>query len=133
MKICQSIFSISRIAAGISGFVLPLSQHLANLNVTIDVLSLADEHSITDLSLWHPLQPILLKNRIKSFCYSEDFKVTLGAMVPSLIHQHGLWMYHSLAIFKWAKKNRIPKIVSPHGMLETWCWEHKSWKKRPVW
>ena len=133
MKICQSISSISRIAAGVSGFVLPLSQHLANLNVTIKVLGLADEHSSADLSLWLPLKPILLINRIKSFGYSKDFKITLDALGPSLIHQHGLWMYPSLAIFKWAKKNKIPRIVSPHGMLETWAWKHKNWKKRPLW
>ncbi|WP_262964911.1 glycosyltransferase [Methylobacter psychrophilus] len=133
MKICQSISSISRIAAGVSGFVLPLSQHLVKLNVTVDVLSLADEHSITDLPLWYPLQPSLLKNYIKSFGYSKDFKAALDAMYPSLIHQHGLWLYPSLAIFKWTKKNRAQRVVSPHGMLETWAWRHKNWKKRPIW
>jgi glycosyltransferase involved in cell wall biosynthesis len=133
MKVCQSISSISRVAAGVSGFVLPLSQHLAALNMTIEVLSLADEHSGEDLPQWQPLVPTLLKHRLKPFGFSEKYKAALDVMQPAVIHQHGLWMYPSFAVFNWAKNNNIPHIVSPHGMLETWSWNHHHWKKKPIW
>ena len=50
-----------------------------------------------------------------------------------LIHVHGLWMPACFLTARLARKNRIPLVVSPRGMLEPWAWRHHAWKKRPVW
>jgi len=48
-----------------------------------------------------------------------------------LIHFHGLWQprFHQLAAR--CQSASIPYVISPHGMLEPWAWQHKWWKKWP--
>jgi len=133
MKVCQSVSSISRSGAGVSGFLLPLSQNLLKSNVDIGILSLEDEYSALDSGLWQPMQLIVLKNYIKSFCFSVGFIKALNSIDPSLIHQHGVWTYPSFPVLKWSQSHRVPRIISPHGMLEPWAWKHKNWKKKPIW
>jgi glycosyltransferase involved in cell wall biosynthesis len=33
---------------------------------------------------------------------------------------HGLWQYHSYAVYKALKESKIPYYVFPHGMLDSW-------------
>jgi len=56
---------------------------------------------------------------------------TLRAAHPDLVHFHGLWqLEHAWMSFR-CRRRGIPYVVSPHGMLEPWALEHKSWKKKP--
>jgi len=50
---------------------------------------------------------------------------------PTIVHFHALWEpIHSWLSWR-CRRRGIPYIVSPHGMLEPWAWQHKNWKKRP--
>ena len=49
---------------------------------------------------------------------------------PAIIHSHGLWAPVSHWAAAEARRHRIPLIVQPRGMLETWSLAHKSLKKR---
>ena len=51
----------------------------------------------------------------------------------TVIHCHGLWDLLSHWACKYAQSNRIPYIVSPRGMLDPWCMNHKRWKKNIGW
>ncbi len=48
----------------------------------------------------------------------------------SLIHNHGLWLPVNHWASKFARKNDLPMVIQPHGMLEPWAIKHKAWKKR---
>jgi glycosyltransferase involved in cell wall biosynthesis len=50
-----------------------------------------------------------------------------------LIHAHGLWDGAAVASAAWAKRNKKPFVLSPHGMLEPWAFEHKMYKKAVPW
>lgn len=56
-----------------------------------------------------------------------------GGELYEVVHIHGLWspVLHRVAV--WARKNRIPVVWSPHGMLTQWAFRFKWWKKWPVW
>src|SRR5262249_34793632 len=56
--------------------------------------------------------------------------VARGAL-PDVVHFHGLWQPRFSTISRWCRRNQIPYLVSPHGMLEPWAWQHKQWKKLP--
>jgi glycosyltransferase involved in cell wall biosynthesis len=49
----------------------------------------------------------------------------------SVVHLHGLWQRAYPAAARQCRAQNIPYIVSPHGMLEPWAWQHKRWKKWP--
>ena len=49
----------------------------------------------------------------------------------TLVHFHGLWQLAHARLAKRCLAEGIPYVVSPHGMLEPWAWQHKWWKKWP--
>lgn len=52
---------------------------------------------------------------------------------PEIIHVHGLWTPWLHRVQVWARRERIPIVLSPHGMLAPWAMAHKRWKKILPW
>jgi glycosyltransferase involved in cell wall biosynthesis len=52
---------------------------------------------------------------------------------PDVVHFHGLWQPQFARRARHYLQEKVPYIVSPHGMLEPWAWNHKRWKKYPYW
>ena len=84
---------------------------------------------------------IAVANPESANSYPVDSRVELISVVsllrspaPSLphfdlIHIHALWSPLLHRVSKWAKKNGIPVVWSPHGMLQKWALKNKWWKK----
>jgi glycosyltransferase involved in cell wall biosynthesis len=66
---------------------------------------------------------------------SEKIDVVPGdpgqAQCGDLVHFHGLWQPSHARLSAKLRRDKVPCIVSPHGMLEPWAWRHKWWKKWP--
>lgn len=52
---------------------------------------------------------------------------------PEILHVHGLWTPWLHRAQVWARRERIPIVLSPHGMLAPWAMAHKRWKKILPW
>lgn len=50
-----------------------------------------------------------------------------------LLHDNGIWRWHHWQLYKLAKLNKVPRVVSPRGMLEPWALNHKAARKRLAW
>ena len=66
----------------------------------------------------------------RRFGYSPSLKDRLFSGGLDLVHTHGVWMYPSVASLGWARRERRPYIVSPHGMLDSWALGQSRWQKR---
>jgi glycosyltransferase involved in cell wall biosynthesis len=120
-------------AAGIFEFLKGLARSLEQTNCEVTVIGLCGGNT-DDSALWKPVNAVLVPAiGPKSFPVALGLNRILREIKPDLIHSHGLWAYHGLAIPAFCRRQKIPYIVSPHGMLEPWAWRHKAWKKRPVW
>jgi glycosyltransferase involved in cell wall biosynthesis len=60
-----------------------------------------------------------------------DYELPATFVPGSVVHLHGLWQPSYVAAARRCREQRVPYIVSPHGMLEPWAWRHKWWKKWP--
>lgn len=47
-----------------------------------------------------------------------------------IVHCHGLWHFGSLAPFLIDR--RVAKVITPHGVLDKWVYDHHRWKKRLI-
>ncbi len=71
------------------------------------------------------LRSALLKQNI-------EFENTGDAHDTSSIHHfHGLWEPSHAWLSHQLRRDKLPYIVSPHGMLEPWAFHHLRWKKLP--
>jgi glycosyltransferase involved in cell wall biosynthesis len=65
-----------------------------------------------------PLADVRMKRRLREVVRASD-----------VVHIHGIWDAHSLAVGSLAREYGKPVIASAHGMLETWALNDKHWKK----
>lgn len=52
---------------------------------------------------------------------------------PDVAHIHGVWTPWLHRAQAWARREGIPAVFSPHGMLAPWAMAHKRWKKCLPW
>jgi glycosyltransferase involved in cell wall biosynthesis len=51
----------------------------------------------------------------------------------TILHDHGQWSAINRASAKLARNRRLPRVVSPRGMLSPWARRYKWWKKSLAW
>jgi len=50
-----------------------------------------------------------------------------------LMHIHTLWNGASIHAGRYARRNGLPYLVTPHGMLHRYCMRSSAWRKRLCW
>jgi poly(glycerol-phosphate) alpha-glucosyltransferase len=121
--------SVSTLGGGISEVIraLATAQHAAGDDPQVASVVDGGEPLIS----WPPGNPhLLIPRRLPGMLLLPDLKVTLDRLTPHVTHVHGLWTYLSIGVPRWADKNRVPSVVSPHGMLDAWALANSRWKKR---
>ena len=63
--------------------------------------------------------------------YSRELSAFLDENIArfDLVHIHEIWHHAGYAASKAARKSGIPYIVTIHGELSEWSFQHKGWKK----
>ncbi len=109
-----------RKAAGTSEFVGELANQLVTFgnDVTIVVVN-------PNAADCHPLD-----KRVRLIPFAD---LAHQSALPDLVHLHGLWEMPIHYACRWARRNRLPIIWSPHGALSPWSMRHKRWKKFLPW
>lgn len=131
MKVGMMTASVSRAGGGIHEVVRRSALELHRRGSSISVFGLSDEHVGKDYEAWRPVAVTVFRHKgYKSFGYAPDLLPALQSSAPDILHNHGLWMYPSVASVRWAKLTNRPYIVSTHGMLDPWAITHSYWKKR---
>jgi poly(glycerol-phosphate) alpha-glucosyltransferase len=112
----------SRRAAGLWASVAQLGKTLADYGLDVEIFGLADDRTESDGAEWDG-PPLRLHGVFggRAFGYAPRLARSLHARRLSLLHANGLWMYPSLASFRWSRGARRPYLVAPHGMLDPWA------------
>ena len=133
MKVGLLTAHASRRAAGVWVGVAQLGKALAEYGVDVEIFGLADDRTETECPGWDG-PPLRLHGVLgaEAFGYAPRLARSLHAQRLSLLHANGLWMYPSLASFRWSSGARRPYLVAPHGMLDPWAVSRAAWKKRLV-
>ncbi len=70
----------------------------------------------------------------KKWLYSNKWTEKIDEIVTKYhinkIHIHGVWLYPQYIGAKYAIQNKIPMILSPHGMYQPWLWRKGMLKKK---
>jgi len=63
------------------------------------------------------------------FGIRESIGLIVRDINPELMHIHGIWGLDTHVAVSIARKNKIPYVMAPRGMLEPWSLNAKKWKK----
>jgi poly(glycerol-phosphate) alpha-glucosyltransferase len=133
VKIALLTAHASRRAAGVWVSVARLGKALATRGLDVEIFGIADDGADSERAGWDgpPLNLHPVRGSA-AFAYAPRLSRSLHRRRPSLLHAHGLWMYPSLASFRWSHRAGRPYLISPHGMLDPWALSRSAWKKRLV-
>lgn len=126
MKILHTLASLDGSSGGPARSVPQLALALANLG--------------HEVGLWCPdrrtsnLADFSSDELGKIRWFSGPFEAACASFgEPDLVHDHGIWLPLHRRVATVCGERKIPRIVSPRGMLEPWALRHKRWKKRFAW
>ncbi|MBC7624920.1 MAG: glycosyltransferase [Aeromicrobium sp.] len=60
----------------------------------------------------------------------DDLEIMAQASPPQLFHSHGIWLPVNYWTARAARRQGVPLIIQPRGMLEPWALNHRAWKKK---
>lgn len=124
------VYSISVEFGGLGSAALRFSQSaaLAGSDVYLFVINRSDNELLYDST--HGEISIVGCKRSGFFGHTFELLDFCNKHSFEIIHIHGTWSpFLGVASFIALLKN-IPLIISPHGCLEPWALNHKSWKKK---
>ena len=129
MKVLTFVSSLDLKSGGPSRSVPLLVKGLAELGVDIALMTIRSEnmniHALEGTTAKLKLfEPSFSRKEIRQYLIAEGF---------DLIQIQSMWelSYHKVMVE--ARKQGIPYIITPRGMLEPWSMSHKKWKKKLGW
>ncbi len=139
MKILMAIPVIGSVYGGPTKIVLELAQAIGDLDHKVDIVT-TPANGATNLDV--PLHRWIdeKRYRIQYFSYWNvaDYKISLSLTKwlfqhvrdYDLVHTNGLFSYPVLPAHWACQLQKVPYIMTPHGMLEPWAMAYKAKKKR---
>jgi poly(glycerol-phosphate) alpha-glucosyltransferase len=122
--------SATRQAGGIFPIMQAHAKQLTALGVNVTIHCIEDEMTETDRPSWSPVPLHAYPASLKGFALAPDMKAALLEAHYDILHQHGLWLYPSIAVSQWRRHTGRPVVVSTQGMLEPWALANAKVKKR---
>ena len=129
MKILSFVSTLDLSSGGPSRSVPMLVKGLAELGVDITLMTIRSEnmniHSLEGTTAkLKVLSPSFSRKEIAKYLADERFE---------LIQIQSVWEMPYHKVILEARKQNIPYIVTPRGMLEPWSLSQKKWKKKLAW
>ena len=124
---------------GISGAVQGIADAIANKGIHVDVVT-TDANNLEKIPIplnkW--IDESLYRMRYFPCWHKNDFVFSWGLIIWLIRHIHEYDVVHTSTVFApivslihWlCQLQKIPYVMTPHGMLEPWALSYKAWKKQ---
>ena len=127
MLIAHVVASLDARYGGPSRSVRRLAAAQAEAGHTVDILcggaeEAVEEHGQLTVRTFRLSPPAKV-------CRSPDLNQHLSHPAYEVIHAHGIWLRPLHYAHIWAKRHRIPFVLSPRGMMASWAWQHHRRRK----
>lgn len=126
MKILHTISSIDLSQGGPSKSVPDLAISQARTNQKVTIYTKASSNPYLQES---PSQHLKLKFS-STYSFSKELSNFVTIENFDILHGHGLWQMPVHKMTKIARRQNIPYIITPRGMLEPWALNTGKWKKK---
>ena len=139
MNILLVIPSLSSYEGGLVSSTINFALALAQQRKKVTLICLEDRDSfmMADKLRESNIEVILIKIKVKYrspmvlFPLINYFRKNLKKF--DICYIHGLWSFPQLVVAYYARKFKIPYIVTVHGMLNPWALNEKRIKKKIYW
>lgn len=124
MKIVHTVHSIRAAAGGPSYSVPSLCLALQRQDVEVELWTQDAGGSRTlDVTV----------RQVSRSDLASEFRRLAGTTRHFVVHDHGVWLPWNHSIARVSRDLRVPRVVSPRGMLEPWAMQFRGVKKKLAW
>ena len=129
MRLCQIVPSLEERHGGPSKSVLRLASSLARLGHEVDLLATrpGEADQVTVESPPRVLQ--FRRGRPEFLCPSGGLRDHLRRQAYHCLHHHSLWLRTLHYAHQAARATGGQLVISPRGMVSSWSWHNRRWKK----
>lgn len=127
MKILHTISSMGVKSGGTSSCLYDLVCGAEKYQAEVLTFALDDDDKLSGDAI---KVDFVKQPKDKRFLYSSNYKRSLKGIDSDIYHTHGLWQYTEYVTAKVARKNKIPYIITPHGMLYPQALAHSKFMKK---
>ncbi|MEQ9408098.1 MAG: glycosyltransferase [Fuerstiella sp.] len=115
--------------------IASLNEHDGGTARSVPALAQAEAEHGADVRVWSSRPPTIdLSSCDRTRFESGDLRLLMERdWKPDLIHDHGLWLPSNHSCARLGRHQRIPRVVSPRGMLEPWSLSHRQFRKQVAW
>jgi glycosyltransferase involved in cell wall biosynthesis len=136
IKAIHTVGSLGRDAGGPSRTVPALCQAIqaASSDCAVQILAGSDSRFGANL-VFENLHVSQVANSSSIEAWNQQLIQLLNGMQDSdrILHDHGQWLPCNRASARVQRGKKVPRIVTPRGMLSPWAMQHKRWKKKIAW
>lgn len=102
---------------------------------SVPALAQAEAAHGADVTIWTQAEPTIDRTPFPDvrFVWGDLTPVDSTNPPPDIIHDHGLWLRSNHRSARLGRHQRVPRVVSPRGMLEPWCLKHHQLRKQVAW
>jgi glycosyltransferase involved in cell wall biosynthesis len=122
--------SATRQAGGIFPVMQAHAKQLTALGIDVTMHCVEDEMTETDRPSWNPVPLQAYPASLKGFALAPRLTAALLEADYDILHQHGLWLYPSIAVSRRRRRTGRPVVISTHGMLEPWALANAKARKQ---
>jgi glycosyltransferase involved in cell wall biosynthesis len=135
LTVLHVIGSISPERGGPTGAVRTMMSALARRNIRVDVIATDDDGDTRRLDVPHGQFVPMDGQRVRYFPRQTlNYELSLpmerwlrrNVRDYDIVHTHGLFAFPPLAAAWCARRARIPYVMAPHGVLDSWGIKNKS-------
>lgn len=130
MKLCHIVPSLEERHGGPSKSVRALSAALAEEGHQVDLLATDGTGAKPTAASGKLTTQIFNRDWPQRICPSAGLRRAMAALETDVVHHHSLWLRTTHYAHQLAKARGVPFVISPRGMMSTWAWKHRRWRKR---
>jgi glycosyltransferase involved in cell wall biosynthesis len=132
MKLCHIVPSLEERYGGPSKSVRALCAALAVTGDDVDLFA-TEPHapSAGETSATAGLRTTFFRRDWpRKLCPSAGLRAALQRTTAEVVHHHALWLRTLHYASDVARRQNVPLVISPRGMMGRWAWQHRPWRKR---
>lgn len=129
MRIAQIVASLEARHGGPSRSVLGVATGLAELGNKVDLLTTEPRCEGEETPAAGLIVRRFRRERPFSLAVSAALRRQAEVGPYDLIHAHALWQRPLHYAATGARRQGVPLVISPRGMMSAWAWRHRRWKK----
>lgn len=129
MRLCHIVPSLEAQYGGTSVSVPRLAAALAEMGHQVDLFATEPGRGgfRSEGNLHSETFPRDWPQRI---CPSAGLRTRLERSDAEIIHHHSLWLRTLHYAHRRARASGAKLVLSPRGMMNTWAWQHRFWRKQ---